>query len=422
MNVFKFGGASVKNASSVRNVAEVMKKFQGEPVVVVVSAMGKMTNALEGLVDAYCSRSKEAARLFSEIKDFHYRIMEDLLPDKTHQVHASVNNHFVEVDWVLEEDPARAYDFIYDQVVAAGEMVSSSIVSSFLNDSGIKNQWQDVRNFIRTDDTYREGKVLWQQTASLIKEQLSPLVKEKNAVVVTQGFIGGTSENYTTTLGREGSDYTAAILAWGLDAKEVVVWKDVPGVMNADPKLFEDAVKLEQISCQEAVEMTYYGATVIHPKTIRPLQNKGIPLRVKSFLSPERPGTLIIADAQMQPLLPCFIVKENQVLFSLSARDLSFVAEENLSNIFAVFARHRVCMNLMQHSAISFSVCVDNDKRKLPLLIEELQKEYRVLYNEQVELITIRHHDQPSIDRVTKDKTILTEQRSRVTVQLVIKS
>lgn len=429
MKVFKFGGASVKDANAVKNVATVLKRFPNENIIVVVSAMGKVTNALERLTDAIFFKNGKATVILNEIKKYHFDIIEELFPDKNHPVYTDINNTFVELDWAVEDEPTPNYNYEYDKIVSMGEIISTKIVNAYLKEVDLNSKWYDVRDLIQTDNTYREGKVNWDPTQKLVDEHLLPLFNSPFEackgnvfkIIITQGFIGGTSENFTTTLGREGSDYTAAILAFTTNAESVTIWKDVPGVLNADPKWFDETKKLEQISYQDAIELAYYGATVIHPKTIKPLQNKKIPLYVKSFIHPEEEGTVI--NEMQSPLpIPCFIFKVNQVLISISPKDFSFIVEENFSDIFNLFAEKQVKVNVMQNSAISFSVSVDNDDRKLPDLIKTLQKQYRVLYNDNLELITIRYYDQPTIDRVTLDKKILLEVKSRYTVQLVVKN
>jgi aspartate kinase len=424
MRVFKFGGASVKSADAVRNVASILKRFPDENIIVVVSAMGKTTNALEELTDAFFYGKGDAVKKLEEIKKFHFDIIEQLFPDKNHPVYNEISNTFVELDWAIEDEPTHSYNHEYDQVVCVGEVISTKIVSAFLREAGVNNKWWDVRDLIQTDNTYREGKVDWELTQSLVERSLLPYfdgAKEQGSIVVTQGFLGGTSENFTTTLGREGSDYTAAILAFTSAAQDVTIWKDVPGVLNADPKWFDETKKIDQISYHDAIELAYYGATVIHPKTIKPLQNKKIPLYVKSFLHPEDKGTVINDEEHPLPI-PSFIFKIDQILLSISPKDFSFIVEENLSSIFRLFHEMNVKVNVMQNSAISFSVSMDNDTRKIPELIRILQDDFRVLYNEKLELITIRYWDQATIDRVTKDKEILLEQKSRHTVQLVVRN
>lgn len=420
LKVFKFGGASVKEASAVKNVAEIIKLFPNEKIICVISAMGKTTNALEKVVDAYMKSDNTAHELLTEVKDFHMNIMSDLFTDENNPVYRDVNNFFVEVEWVLEEEK-RSYDFIYDQIVSIGELVSTRIVSAYLNQEQIYNSWFDIRDALQTDNTYRDAKVNWELSSQLVKSKMVPLMTDKSPLVITQGFIGSTSENFTTTLGREGSDYSAAILAYITDASGVYIWKDVPGVLNADPKYFADAQKLEQISYLDAIELAYFGASVIHPKTIKPLENKGIPLYVKSFIKPASKGTLIGRDIQTKPLIPSYIFKSNQVLISIAAKDFSFIAEESLREIFSCFAEAHVKMNLMQNSAISFSVCSDYDEQKLPKLIDELKKNFRVLYNTGLLLYTIRHYYPSTIESLTEGKEVLLEQRSRHTAQLVLR-
>ncbi len=421
MKVFKFGGASVKDAAAVRNMTAILKMFSAEDLVVVISAMGKTTNALEKVTNAYFSDITEAPKNLDVVKNYHLELMEELFPDKSHQVYNLVNNLFVEIEWVLEEPPSRSYAFVYDQIVSTGELISTTIISNFLNASGVSNTWLDARDCIQTDNNYREGNVDWELTQGLTRSKVDALFK-KNKIVITQGFIGGTSENFTTTLGREGSDYSAAIFAYCMNADGVFIWKDVPGVLNADPKFYKEAQKLERMSYHDAIELAYYGASVIHPKTIKPLENKNIALHVKSFVNPDLPGTVIGKDFQTKPLIPSFIFKENQVLISIAAKDFSFIAEDNLSGIFGLFARLGVKINLMQNSAISFSVCIDNDALKTPELIKELMNDYKVRYNENLQLFTVRHYYPSTIDMLTAGKEILLEQRSRQTAQFVVRT
>ncbi len=419
MLVFKFGGASVKDAESVKNVAGVLSFYKAENVLVVVSAMGKTTNALEKVVNAYMAKSPDLQDYVSEVRKYHTEIIDELGFSNTDPVRFEVDNCFVELDWVLEEETSKGYNFIYDQIVSQGELLSTKIISAYLKSININNFWLDARDVIQTDNTYREGKINWELTERLMLGKVPPLYSQTN-IVLTQGFIGGTSENYTTTLGREGSDYSAAIFSFCLNAKEMVVWKDVPGVLSADPKYSDEAVKLDQISYHDAIELTYYGATVIHPKTIKPLENKNIPLRVCSFKAPQDKGTSIWTYETTKPLVPCFIFKTNQILFSISARDFSFIAEESLSKIYRLFAESNIKINLMQNSAISFSVCMDNDPFKIPGLIEKLKEDFHVLYNDNLRLITIRHYYPSTIEQLLKGKEILLEQRSRHTAQLVL--
>lgn len=420
MQVFKFGGASVKDADGVKNVAEVLKQFPNEKLCVVISAMGKTTNALERLTKAFFYKTENAEEILEEIKQAHYIICKNLFTSTSHPIYTDLENTFVELHWAIEDEPTHGYDFEYDQIVSIGEVVSTKIVSAYLNDIGITNKWMDARGLIQTDNTYREGKVDFELTEALVKTQIEPqLINHR--IVVTQGFIGGTSENFTTTLGREGSDYTASILAYCLNAENVTIWKDVPGVLNADPKWFTKTKKIDELTYQDAIELTYYGATVIHPKTIKPLQNKQIPLYVKSFLNPKESGT-VIKNGENRLNIPSYIFKINQVLISIQPKDFSFIAEDNLSDIFELFSKHGVKINLMQLSAISFSVCCDDDAEKIKLLVAELQQTFKVLYNSNLELMTVRYYTTETIDLLTKNKLILLEQRSRFTVQMVMKN
>ncbi len=420
MQVFKFGGASVKDADGVKNVAEVLKQFPNEKLCMVISAMGKTTNALERLTKAFFYKTENAEEILEEIKNAHYTICKNLFTNTSHPIYTDLENTFVELHWAIEDEPTHSYDFEYDQIVSIGEVVSTKIVSAYLNDVGITNKWIDARGLIQTDNTYREGKVNFELTETLVKAQIEPqLINQR--MVVTQGFIGGTSENFTTTLGREGSDYTASILAYCLNAKNVTIWKDVPGVLNADPKWFTKTKKIDELTYQDAIELTYYGATVIHPKTIKPLQNKQIPLYVKSFLNPKESGT-VIKDGDNRLNIPSYIFKINQVLISIQPKDFSFIAEDNLSDIFELFSKHGIKINLMQLSAISFSVCCDYDAEKIKVLVAALQQTFKVLYNSNLELMTVRYYTPETIDVLTKNKLILLEQKSRFTVQMVMKN
>lgn len=422
MKVFKFGGASVKDANAVKNVGEVIKIYNDD-LVIVISAMGKTTNGLEKVVKSYLDKDGKAQENLQIVKDFHATILTDLFDNKAHSIFNEIHNVFVEIEWEIEDEPTREYDYIYDQIVSVGEMLSTKIVSAYLNEMGIQNTLQDVRDLIQTDNTHRNAKVDWELTESLIHKTIAPqLKKSSQSIIITQGFIGSSSELFTTTLGREGSDFSAGILAYCLDAESVTIWKDVPGMLNADPKWFDNTKKLDNISYHEAVELAYYGASVIHPKTIKPLHNKNIPLYVKSFVLPKGEGTLIDNNTKSDSLIPSFIFKMNQVLISISAKDYSFVMEDSLSHIFGIFSNYGVSINLMQNSAISFSVCVDFDNQKTMQLIDELKKDYKILYNENLELVTIRHYDQETIDRVTLNKEILVEQKSRSTARFVIKN
>lgn len=419
MKVYKFGGASVKDAAGVRNLAQIISKCEQNQLLIVVSAMGKITNKLEELNLAYINGEESAPQLFEEVKTFHFQILQELFPDQQHPVYDDIANSFVEVEWLLEEEPNDAPDYIYDQIVSIGEIISTKIIAAFLNESGCKVKWVDARNFIHTDNTYKEGKVNWEKTEQQIQVELSPLLEHQ--IALTQGFIGSTSENFTTTLGRDGSDYSAAIFAAGLHADSVTIWKDVPGVLNADPKWFDETERIPQLSYHDAIELAYYGATIIHPKTIKPIQNKNIPLYVRSFLQPEAPGTDISGNNNHLPV-PSFIFKINQALISIFPKDFSFIIEENLSDIFSLFHKHKVKINTMLNSAISFSVSFDHDAKKLQDLISDLSIHYKVKYNTGLELVTIRYYNQQTIERVTINKNILLEVKSRNTCQIVMRN
>ncbi|GAB3640292.1 aspartate kinase [Spirosoma arcticum] len=408
--VFKFGGASVKDAVGVRNLAEILRT-QGKGAVVVVSAMGKTTNALERLVRAYVDQQTgDVQRELQTLRSYHEGIMRELPGD-----FAAVYQTMEGLETYLTQPTTSSYDETYDQIVSLGEVISTQIVAAYLTQTGIPTRWTDARLLVRTDSTFREGRVNWDETSRQINTAVSA-----DVVTVTQGFIGQAEPGRTTTLGREGSDYTAAIFAYCLNAESVTIWKDVPGVLNADPKWFDETVLLEQLTYQDAIELAYYGATVIHPKTIKPLQNKGIPLYVRSFVQPDAPGT-VIGKFEQHLAIPSFIFKINQVLISLHPNDFSFIAEDNLSRIFGRFAQMGVKINLMQNTAISFSVVVDSDSERVPALLEQLKQDFRVSYNDGLELITIRYYDQATIDRVLINKKLLVEQKSRYTVQLVVR-
>lgn len=418
MLVFKFGGASVKDAAGVINLSNIVRKYSDQQLLIVISAMGKTTNALERLTKAYADGSDDLAGIFSEIKDYHFNILKDLFP-AGHPVFDEVSNTFVEIDWIIEDEPHDDYDFIYDQIVSIGELVSTRIVAAYLNQCDIKTKWLDVRGYIHTDNNYREGNVDWDKTRASIRHDIPKLLEK--GIVVTQGFLGGTSENFTTTLGREGSDYTASIFASCLQAESVTTWKDVPGILNADPKFFADTVKFDELSYTEAIEMTYYGASVIHPKTIKPLQNAKIPLLVKSFNDPDAPGTIIKETANMVFEKPVIILKQNQVLLSISSRDYSFISEDHLSEIFGLFAQNHVKINIMQTSALSFSVCFDLRPERFEKLLTSLAPNFKVKYNEGISLITVRHYKLGALRELVADKTVLLEQVSRNTAQMVVK-
>ncbi|MGJ1196342.1 aspartate kinase [Sphingobacterium spiritivorum] len=419
MQVFKFGGASVRDAESIKNVASIILKYKEEPLLVVVSAIGKTTNALEELTKTFFQQSGDAFELLNEVKRSHFSILDQLFADHSHPIFDEIANAFVEIEWILEEEPLDTYDYLYDQIVSLGELLSSRIIAAYAAHMGVQSRWTDARDYIFTDNTYREGKVDWQKTEDKIREELPILLDDY--VLITQGFIGSTSENFTTTLGREGSDYSAAIFAACLNAESVTIWKDVPGVLNADPKWFEKTQLIPELSYTDAIELTYYGATVIHPKTIKPLQNKKIALHVRSFIDSTQPGTTIKSTNQTLPV-PSFIFKVDQVFINISPRDFSFIVEDNLSHIFNLFHLHRIKINMMHNSAIRFSVAVDNTGDNVTALLEELEKRYKVTVESGLELITIRYYNQETIDRVLLNKEIIKELKDSYTCQMLVKN
>lgn len=419
MKVFKFGGASVKNADAVRNVASILKNYQEESLVIVVSAMGKTTNALEEVVESYVKKDGKSFEILTKIKQAHYDIIKELFGEM-HEVYTDINDAFVEIEWALEDEPHENYDYNYDQIVSVGELVSSKIVSAYLNEVELSTQWLDARDIILTDNLHREGWVQWKETVDNATRIAKPML-DKGGFVMTQGFIGSTSENFTTTLGREGSDYTAAIFSYCLDAESMSIWKDVPGVLTGDPRLFENVTKLDMLSYKEAIEMTYYGAKVIHPKTIKPLQNKSIPLYVKSFIEPKGSGTLI-SDEVEDNYPPMVAVEQDQALVHIATRDFSFVAEHHMSELFKKIAEGRLQINMMQNTAISFSICVNKVDKKVEAFAESIEKDFKVKIEDGLELITVRHYNEQILEELKRGKIILLEERIRKTVQLVMKN
>lgn len=418
VKVFKFGGASVKDAPAIENLYQIMRLYPDDTVVVVISAMGKTTNFLEKVLEAYHQRSEEVPALVDELQRQHEQVAEQLVPDPGSIVD-SLRQLFRQLRERLSCAPSQNYDFDYDQIVSFGELLSTTLISGYLNIAGIPNTWLDARRVIRTDSTFREGRVDWETSARQIQDAVAAGFG-KGRVVLTQGFIGGTAENLTTTLGREGSDYSAAIIAHSLDAESVTIWKDVPGLLNADPKRFPDAVKLDHIPYEEALELTFYGASVIHPKTLKPLQNKQIPLYVKSFFHPENEGS-VITNCRLSTGVPSYIVKDGQVLLTLFPKDFSFMGVENLSDVFTQLANYRVKINMMQNSALSLSICTDNVGERLKKCVDALKKRYKVKYNDPVQLITIRHHTPESVEKAVGDRKVLMRQTSRATIQFVVK-
>ena len=416
MRVFKFGGASVKDAEGVRNVVNVLKEVGYQDTLVVISAMGKTTNAMEKVVEAYFNDRNGLPSAIQEVIDYHHGILSDLFQNPKHPIYDKVKVLFEEVKGFLAWNKSPKYGFVYDQVVGYGELFSTTIMSAYLNEVGLSNTWLDVRNLIKTDNNYRDAQINWERTQAEVSSKV-----DMSKLNITQGFLGSDDNNFTTTLGREGSDYTAAILAYCLNAESVTIWKDVPGVLNADPRNFEKAQLLELISYREAIELAFYGASVIHPKTLQPLQRKEIPLHVKSFVNPRDKGTTVGKGVGIVPKVPCFIVKKNQVLLKLSTLDFSFIVEDSISEIFKLFHDHRLKVDMIQNSAISFSVCLDNKFNGLNPMLEELKRKFKVVCHEDVSLYTIRHFDDDAVKSLQNGKSVLVEQRGKETVQLVVK-
>lgn len=416
MKIFKFGGASVKSAEAIKQAAKIIGT-ENAPLIVVVSAMGKMTNKLEALCSDYFYKKNGIEAHIEDIRHFHYNIIDSLFEKNAEQVKNKIEQLLLELHQITVSEPSLCYDFEYDRIVSFGERISTAIVSEYLNSVSLSNRLVDIRTALKTDDNYRDANIDIALSGEFCKKAFTFDGVQR---YVTQGFIAGTTTNQTTTLGREGSDYTAAILANLLDAESVTIWKDVPGVMNADPKIFAEAEIMPRISYKEAVELSHCGAQIIHPKTIKPLQNKDIPLRVKSFVNPEAEGSIILSIKEKMEMPPVYIVKKNQLLLTLSPRDFSFVAEEKLSHIFATLAKYRLKLHLVQQSAINFTFLIDYNAQTFDAFIDELQQTYEVLYNKNVTLLTIRHYNERIIEKLTTGKNILVEQRSRLTARFVI--
>ena len=416
MLVYKFGGGTVKDADSIIQLKNIVGSCK-QNLVIVISALNKITNQLEILTNQYFSDSGDYNRTLGNIKEYHLELLENLIPQKNHPLFNDLSSIFYEIETILKYSPENNYDLVYDKIVPYGELLSTKIISAYLNLTGIKNQWVDARELIETDDNFREAKPDWDACSKLIKAKM---IFNNHKIYLTQGFIGANKNKQTTTLGREGSDFSAALLAYILNAQKVIIWKDVDGILNADPADFPSATLLNRISYHEAVEMAFYGAKVIHPKTIKPLQNKNIPLVVKSFYKPENQGTLINDSASSTKMPPVYIIKKDQILISILPRDFSFIVEDNLSNIFSLLAKYHVKVNLIQNSAISFSLCVNNDERKIQSFISEVKNQFRVLYNKNLTLITIRHYTNSTIKEQTSDRKIYIQQKSRKTVRFVV--
>ena len=420
MKVFKFGGASISTIERITNTGNIIKSFKGEKLLIIISAMGKTTNALEKVVDAFFDgRREEALQLFEQVKESHLTILKYLITLNWQQAENQLKDFFTEVEWLLHDKPVREYDYYYDQIVCCGELLSTALVSIYLNESGIKNKWVDVRDIVRTDDNFRDAYIDWNFTQQKVKADIEPLFTNFD-IVITQGFIGATDENESTTLGREGSDFSAAIFANILDAESQTIWKDVEGVMNADPKEFPEAVIMDALSYREVVEMAYYGAQVIHPKTIKPLENKSIPLHVRCFLNPELPGT-VISSKPVHNLPPVIVLKKNQILMELSSKDFSFVEEKPMSQLHEMFAAIKIRPNLSQNGAISLLCCLDDKPEKIEKLALAASEIFDVQIEKNLTLLTIRHYTEEKIDELTKGKIMVLQQKTTETIQILMR-
>src|SRR4051794_9987861 len=443
MKVFKFGGASVNSIERIQNVKTILNGFADEQLMIIISAIGKTTNALEKVVESfYEGKKEEAFKLWEVIKTQHLTTAKYLLVTHFNECLEQLNNFFTEIEWLLYDKPARQFDYYYDQVVCVGELLSTCIVSHFLNEMGIINKWIDVRDIIRTDDNFRDANIDWKYTAQKVNELKEQCYSSKHQlqtsnvehqtsdtfsiqhstpnIVITQGFIGSTDENESTTLGREGSDFSAAIFANLLDAEGLTIWKDVEGVMSADPKQFPDAQLMNELSFDEVIEMAFYGAQVIHPKTIKPLQNKGIPLYVKCFLDPTLPGT-VIYKKQLKHLPPVVIIKQNQVLMHLHSQDFSFVGEKPMSRLYEIFGHIKIRPNLIQTGAVSLRVCFDDRSEKMDQLASEASGIFDVQLERGLTLLTIRHFNEELLNKMTEGKEIVLMQETKETVQVLYK-
>ncbi len=415
MRVFKFGGASVKDAKGVENIVNVLQKVGVDNVLIVISAMGKMTNAFEKIAKAYHVNDAELPLLIDKVRSYHHTITNELFAEKEHEVFFEIEKYFMTLSGFMIRNKNREYDFIYDQIVPVAELISTKIVSHYLNDVGVKNIWIDVRDCIKTNSNFREAKVDWKLTEQNIKTTILP---EK--LYITQGFLAGDINGNTTTLGREGSDYSAGIFAYCLDVDSLTIWKDVEGVLNADPRYFKETQLLQKISYTEAIELAFYGASVIHPKTLQPLQKKEISLYVKSFVNPTNKGTIVSRGQKIIPEIPCFIVKKNQILLSISSLDFSFIVEQNISEIFELLHEHKMKVSLIQNSAISFSVCLEDSYHNFEELRQHLRNKFKVDFHKEVSLYTIRHFNIAAVKEIENYNKVLLKQSTIETMQMVV--
>lgn len=416
MIVFKFGGASIKTADAVRNLAEILKIYDNR-IIVVVSAMGKTTNAMEKVTEYYFNSDPELKTALENVKSYHYEIITDLFPEKSNSIYREVDDIFIKLENKLSQEHSLQYNYEYDQIVCLGEILSTRIVEAYARLQGLDSRWMDIRKYLKTDNSFREANINWELSEKLIRGAFN---FKNGSIYITQGFVASTTSNLSTTLGREGSDYTAAVLAYILDIDNITIWKDVPGVLNADPKWFDNTVKHEKISYTDAIELAYYGTGVIHPKTIQPLQRKNIKLHIKSFLEPKESGT-VVDNGTYEELIPSFIFKMDQVLIQIFPRDLSFIAEDSLETIFRCFADYGLKINFMQNTAVSFKVCVNNDKTRIEPVLKQLHQTFDISDEPGLELITILYYNDATIKRVMVNKELLLEHKSKKTIQMVVR-
>ena len=420
MKVYKFGGTSVKDADGVRNLKKILQTSGYSEIVLVISAMGKMTNAFEKLVTAHLLDDEDGDEendRFEEIVEYHLNIMEHLFTDESHPVFEEVKDLLDDLKGFLLDNNSSDYNYVYDQIVSFGELLSTKICSVYLAEEGVENKWLDIRKCIKTDDQFRHANVNWKITCDLLNRKI-----KRKELTITQGFIAGDNRGNSTTLGREGSDYSAAIIAYCMQVKDVTIFKDVSGVLNGDPREFEKTVLLNQISYKEAVEMAFFGASIIHPKTLQPLQKKEIPLKVKSFLNPKEKGTIVVRGVAIEPKIPCYILKKNQILISISDKDFNFIMEDDISEIFDLLHKYKLHVNLIQNSAISFTVCVEDIFNNFDILIQDLSIKYKVLFNKNLTLYTVRHFTKEALTEIELGKDVLIKQLSRETAQIVVQN
>lgn len=415
MKIYKFGGASVKDANGVKNILKILTELGHKDLLLVISAMGKMTNAFENIVDSYFNKKEELKERIELVTNFHNAILSDLFSDPNHFVYEEINLYFNFINDFLKRNKSTDYNYVYDQIVSMAEMISTKICSIFLQENGFENNWLDVRKCIKTNSNFRRARINWERSTELINKNI-----DRSKFIITQGFVASDENDKTTTLGREGSDYTAAIFAYCLQAKEVSIFKDVTGVLNADPREFDKTVLLNQISYKEAIEMAFFGASVIHPKTLQPLQRSKIPLYVKSFVNPLEIGTVVGKGKNIDPKIPCYIVKKDQILLSISDKEFHFVMEDDISEIFDYLYQFKMKVNLIQNSAISFTVCIEDNFNNFNSLFGKLHAKYKVLYNKDLTLYTIRHFTDAALQEIEEGKDILVKQLSRETAQFVV--